>query len=418
MKLFLLIIGCLVAYNSYAAEQAQQIFESYSSSLFQIRLIENSSGEKSSIGSGFLISSDGLIATNYHVVSGFAQHPDKYHVEYVDHLGGKGKLSLIRVDVINDLALLKLKDHSIQTFFPISKSSPERGQEIYSLGNPHDLGMIVVPGTYNGLKKDSFTDRIHFTGAVNSGMSGGPVVNKEGQVVGVNVASGGNQLGFLVPHGKLLTLLQGVDGQQQGVKEQIAEQLIARQKRLFDTLMAEKWQQKSIGDASIPHIDLPYIRCWGESNSDDPKALIHSVTSSCSLNERVYISRDFQSGKVDMEFTWLSADELNKHRFYRLYQRRISYARAENRVTENDVTEFQCQHDLVVLGQQEAGSVSKSILCSRAYKEYSGLYDVMFISALVEKENRGLISHFTLAGVDKDTALAFSQRFMETISWR
>ena len=64
-------------------------------------------------------------------------------------------------------------------FFEISDTTPTKGEELFSLGNPHDLGMIVVPGTYNGLKKESFNDRIHFTGSVNSGMSGGPVVNAQ-----------------------------------------------------------------------------------------------------------------------------------------------------------------------------------------------------------------------------------------------
>ena len=93
---------------------------------------------------------------------------------------------------------------------------------IYSLGNPHDLGMILVPGTYNGLQKYSFYPRIHFTGAVNAGMSGGPTVDAAGKVVGVNVASAGNQLGFLVPADALQALLQRFlqDGEVADFKQQ------------------------------------------------------------------------------------------------------------------------------------------------------------------------------------------------------
>jgi serine protease Do len=147
-----LILLC-VSTISYATEQAEEIFKQLAPSLYQIRLIDTASGEKSSIGSGFQISSDGLIATNYHVISGYARHPNKYTIEIFDHLGKKAPLTLQSVDVINDLALVKRTTDSEMPFFKIAKSVPHKGEELYSLGNPHDLGMIVVPGTYNGLKK-------------------------------------------------------------------------------------------------------------------------------------------------------------------------------------------------------------------------------------------------------------------------
>ncbi|MGB0948232.1 MAG: S1 family peptidase, partial [Pseudoalteromonas marina] len=178
----LLLIGFSTL--SYAVEQAEEIFKQLAPSLYQIRLIDKASGEKSSIGSGFQISSDGLIATNYHVISGYARHPHKYTIEYIDNQGNKAQLELKSVDVINDLAIVQRQVTNIMPYFEIAQQAPTKGEELYSLGNPHDLGMIVVPGTYNGLKNESFNDRIHFTGSVNSGMSGGPVVNKNTEVVG------------------------------------------------------------------------------------------------------------------------------------------------------------------------------------------------------------------------------------------
>ena len=124
----------------------------------KIKLIDKASGEKSSIGSGFQISSDGIIATNYHVISSYALHPKKYRIEYLDNQGNKGDLSLQSVDVINDLALVRRAPQPNMPFFEISNAAPKKGEKLYSLGNPHDLGMIVVPGTYNGLKKESFNE--------------------------------------------------------------------------------------------------------------------------------------------------------------------------------------------------------------------------------------------------------------------
>ena len=159
------------------------------------------------------------------MISGFANHPTKYRIEYLDHQGNKDELTLQSVDVINDLALVKRSTKVDMPFFKLTQQIPIKGQELFSLGNPHDLGMIVVPGTYNGLKKKSFNDRIHFTGSVNSGMSGGPVVNFQNEVVGINVATSGNQIGFLVPHQKLVTLYKSFQREPpNNIEQQMSEQ--------------------------------------------------------------------------------------------------------------------------------------------------------------------------------------------------
>ena len=173
----------------FAQQTAQNLFSHYQSALYQIRIIELGSGNKSSIGSGFQINDSGVLVTNYHVVSEYVYFPEKYRIEYLAADGTVGELSLVNIDVVNDLALVQVQNDNKSTdFFSLSAHLPEQGSSIYSLGNPHDLGMIVVPGTFNGIKKNSFYQRIHFTGSINPGMSGGPVVNPEGEVVGVNVA--------------------------------------------------------------------------------------------------------------------------------------------------------------------------------------------------------------------------------------
>src|SRR5438046_9463079 len=80
------------------------------------------------------------------------------------------------------------------------------------MGNPLDLGFTITEGIYNGLVEHSYNERIHFTGALNPGMSGGPAVTGEGNVIGVNVATrrGGQLVSFLVPARFAAALLQRV----------------------------------------------------------------------------------------------------------------------------------------------------------------------------------------------------------------
>lgn len=413
---FCLVVLSSVSWNSQAAEQAEQIFKQLAPSLYQIRIIDKASGEKSSIGSGFQITADGLIGTNYHVISSYASHPHKYHIEYLDHLGNKGALSLKRVDVINDLALVKREVETPMEFFPISASTPSKGEELYSLGNPHDLGMIVVPGTYNGLKKESFNDRIHFTGSVNPGMSGGPVVNAESEVVGINVATSGNQIGFLVPHDKLKVLFDSytVDSQET-IEQQIAQQLSQNQEKLISTILASDWEIRQLGEGLIPTVDVPFIRCWGESNADKQDALILAAVANCSLDEDVYISGNFFTGTMEMEFRYMQAKTISDTKFYHLYEQHISRAGPGNKAGKDDVTEYQCHHDLV--SNSSNSLTSKSIFCTRAYKKFPNLYDVLFIAGSVDKNDRALVSHFTIAGVEQDTAMSFTEKFMEAVTW-
>lgn len=402
---------------SNATEQAEAIFKQLAPSLYQIRLIDNASGEKSSIGSGFQITSDGLIATNYHVISGYARHPSKYTIEYLDNKGNKGNLTLESVEVINDLALVKREVSAPMPFFTISKSTPTKGEELFSLGNPHDLGMIVVPGTYNGLKKESFNDRIHFTGSVNSGMSGGPVVNAQTEVVGINVATSGNQIGFLVPHDKLVALFNAYKIEPPtNIEQQMLTQLTNNQAKLMSTLLSHEWQLKQLGQSLIPTIDVPFIRCWGDSNADKADALVLTALANCTLEENTYLSSRFFTGFLEMEFRYMQAKELSDIKFYTLYEQQIKRAGPANKATKDDVTEYQCQHDIIMPSNQ--GMKNKAIFCTRAYKDFTGLFDILYLAASIDKNDQALLSHFTVAGVTQDSATAFTKKFMESVTWK
>ncbi len=417
LLVFILLSSCISS-NSYASEQAEQLFNQLKPSLYQIKLIDKASGEKSSIGSGFQISRDGIIATNYHVISSYALHPKKYRMEYLDNQGNKGGLSLQSVDVINDLALVKRDIDQKMAFFQLSKTTPQKGEELFSLGNPHDLGMIVVPGTYNGLKKESFNERIHFTGSINSGMSGGPVVNKQAQVVGINVATSGNSIGFLVPHDKLVSLYQDfLKAAPESIEEQMAQQLMSNQDKLMTAILNSSWQVRQLGEqGNIPIIDVPFIRCWGDSNADKADVLILTAVANCSLDENTYLSSHFFTGSIEIEFRTMQAKDIGANKFYRLYQQQISHAGAGNRADKENVTEYQCQHDLVMPDNQTINN--KTIFCTRAYKKFPDLFDIIYLAASIDRKKQALVSHFTIAGVSKRNALAFTRQFMESVSWK
>ena len=186
------------------SRDARRIYELSRDKLVQIRTLLRNAGTQASIGSGFFVSADGLIVTNFHVASQLALEPERYRGVYVTMEGQEGEVELLAFDVQRDLAVLRAKGRTaaapVLGFRPADEALAQ-GERIYSLCNPLDIGFAVTEGTYNGLVKRSFYPRIFFGGTLNPGMSGGPAVDDAGRVLGVNVAKrlDGEQVSFLIP---------------------------------------------------------------------------------------------------------------------------------------------------------------------------------------------------------------------------
>jgi serine protease Do len=102
---------------------------------------------QSTVGSGFLVGTGNLVLTNYHVVSQMALDPDVYSGEYVDTDGKTGPVELMAVDVLHDLAVVRVNREGTGFFqVPDHPVRLTQGQYLYSLGNPLDLGFAISEG--------------------------------------------------------------------------------------------------------------------------------------------------------------------------------------------------------------------------------------------------------------------------------
>lgn len=397
------------------ANQAEQVFKEYSPALVQIKSINIESGQKSSIGTGFFINQDGVIITNYHVVSSFVQNPEKYRLEFIDKDDLNYPVAVLAVDVVNDLALLKSQDHP-EIKFNLAKAAPTKGEGLFALGNPHDLGMIVVPGTYNGIKQNSFYQRIHFTGAINPGMSGGPTVNEAGHVVGINVATAGNQIGFLVPVEKLWRLIeryQNTDSNFDLIAD-IRVQLVENQNKLFSHLLNSNWQIGELGTAKVPNNIAKVMPCWGDSNKQKNKVLFTQASANCSLGESVYLSSEHSTGYAQLGFSWIQSNKLSQMQLAQLYEVNLNNRYGSNNAGSDDVSNYHCSESLVENTKQ---AEIKASTCVRAYRKYQGLFDVSYSAVLMGKDNQALIAKYVLQGVTEQTATKFYQKFVEQVAW-
>jgi serine protease Do len=154
-------------------------------------------------GSGVIVSSDGYVLTNDHVVDGATE----VKVTLSDKREMKARV--IGTDAKTDIALLKL-DASNLPFLKLGNSANvEVGDIALAIGNPFGLGQTVTMGIVSALQRgglgiEQYEDFIQTDAAINPGNSGGALVNVEGELIGINTAilsrSGGNQgVGFAVP---------------------------------------------------------------------------------------------------------------------------------------------------------------------------------------------------------------------------
>jgi serine protease Do len=152
-------------------------------------------------GSGFVISADGFVVTNNHVIA----NADKITVSFdqKEQLPAK----LIGTDPRTDLALLKIQTKRTFPFVKFANKKSREGDWVVAVGNPFGLGGTVTAGIVSALSRDIGSgpyDFIQIDAAVNRGNSGGPTFNLKGEVIGVNTAiyspSGGNVgIAFAVP---------------------------------------------------------------------------------------------------------------------------------------------------------------------------------------------------------------------------
>ncbi|MCO7223697.1 serine protease [Pleionea sp. CnH1-48] len=407
---FGVLIGMLAALwpaVAVADEEAQSLFSSFRDRLYQIRTIDNESGSKSSIGSAFAINDKGSLVTNYHVISNAILRPDKYHLEALNSEGKSLPIVIDNIDVINDLARVSFKEPGISKGLKLATAEPQQGEAIYSLGNPRDLGMTVVPGTYNGYTSYSYYDRILFSGSVNPGMSGGPVLNHKGEVVGVNVATSGNQISFLVPLKKLQILLNNERDISLSLATQAYKQLVANQQTLMQSVLDGDWNRLPLGEAKVVGELTDFISCWGDSSVNEMN--IKEVYRRCRNQEYIYIAPAFHTGILEMEFFWYESEAMSSWQFYRILAEGFHSVSAGNVANQEDVTEFECNNNFVTQSKE----VVKVVYCVRAYKQFKGLFDVLYLAMSVSNNNKSLISHYTLAGVEKKFAQSFLQRFMD-----
>lgn len=413
----------LLPIHSYADDTASRLFENNSPLVFQIKVIDRASGNKSTIGSGFKVSPSGVIATNYHVVSDYILETDKYLIEILDHENNSHQSSLISFDIVHDLALLQAEGMNGQSL-ELNVDTLAHGNRIYSMGNPNDLGMTIVEGTYNGLVEASRSNKYLFSGSLNPGMSGGPVFNSDGKVIGVNVSKGGEQISFLVPVRHLVELMS------HGYKPLKADEYNAHavdylyddQDVYYRTLLNADWLMKDFLGYELPDKIHDSLKCWGHSE-DDSDMRYEETHRHCKIEDEIYLKADFYTGSFNFSYASITSGELNTIQFYKLLEKKYLISSFSNSYDKLETTNFVCNTEFIYLGgkSEQHDTPWKVTSCIRAYIDYEGLYDAGLIALYADAsdgEHESLMIRLNASGISRQNITNLHNKFMGKVKWK
>jgi len=160
-----------------------------------ITTVSNSGG---GLGSGFLISSDGLIVTNHHVIKG----AEGLSVKFTQEKELTTNVSIIKTDAVRDIALIKV--NTPVNVAPLAMGDSEQitvGERVVAIGNPKGLSNTVSDGLISAVRNTDGMKQIQISVPISPGSSGGALINMRGEVIGIT-SSGIDQaqnLNFAIP---------------------------------------------------------------------------------------------------------------------------------------------------------------------------------------------------------------------------
>jgi S1-C subfamily serine protease len=171
-------------------------------------VMEDANGQPIALGSGFFVR-ENVIASNFHVIEGASRG-------YAKLIGQKTKYDitgLIGVDTVHDLVLLNVTG-AMSPSLPLADSRQAAvGDEVFAVGNPKGLEGTFSQGIVSSIRDIESETLLQITAPISPGSSGGPVLNSEGKVIGIAVATfnGGQNLNFAIPANYLASLLVAIN---------------------------------------------------------------------------------------------------------------------------------------------------------------------------------------------------------------
>lgn len=375
------------------------------------------SQEKQSVGSGFFISKDGYIVTNFHVISEHFFNPKD--TKLLVRIGANDisplEASLENVDLINDLALLKIKapqtqeknkekitepaaSSAVYQFLEFSTQPLDAGQKVYSLGFPNNWNLTAIEGIANGNMSRKIIPRYLISHSLTGGMSGGPTVDENGVVVGINVAATA-KLSVVIPSPEITRLFETrfkvaltpniEEGQKiKYLRDKTYKDYDAFSEKLIHKI-ADTTLKMKLGNFNLD-LDGDFMECWSAGIDKNniwsgkvaaPESKYDNTVLSCATTDEVFLTEKQKLGGVRFYVSHYQAEQdlvfwKNLENVYNLTTLRNATLLEQSGLK----TSFHCQHENI-----QVGAAQKMHTCVAQLKQNSNLYQALITIGAYKK---------------------------------
>lgn len=383
----------------------------------QIRGFFDKSESSAFHGSGFAVADGRRIVTNYHVVAQAVLYPQQYRLEYLASDGRKGPLHVLAIDVRNDLAVVAADDLELP---PLNLRSeiPGQGERAWAIGFPLNLGLTITEGVANGLVENSIEQRIHYTGAINAGMSGGPALDTRGRVYGVNVSvvTGRQLVGFVVPAKHIPTLVARAKEpldltlSAQQLRQRVTGQVLGYSAEVLEAPPETEGTQIVRGYV-LPTQISKHVEC-STVDEPSPHVRVRVETVSCWIPARIRAQPGVNVAGLSIQHRILQSEGLKPLQF----ERQVNLLAEAPRRTGASVyvAPFACSDALVSLD----GFDARISTCVRQYRLLAGLYDFDVTVVGIDNTQQALLSRLALQGVGFDSGKRIMERYLGALQWK
>ena len=422
MQKFLMLLTCglfLMPPISAAKEKTPSIFETVNRTLrakhitkkvkdriWKVKISTGVDNPGGSHGTGFVVDKNGYLVTNYHVISAALYGMNKIKKIFI-YRGGKNiPAAVVGIDIINDLALLKV-DKKFEDHFRLSKRKMAQGARIFSYGFPHDLALTVIEGTYN-MEGSGIFPKINMSAPMNSGMSGGPILDIAGNLIGVNVSiyRESNSVSFGVPiKFSVENLLKGI-GKEKDIRlnsdllyEKVGEQLLYSQQIAYDSQYSFVYSKEyRVGPWTITK-KASNDKCYVVNHKHLRDFVQHDGVT-CNLQPIAFVENKIRTISGSVSFNVRSSEKISKYSLFDRYGSNVNegdYFNARRSYLGSDPKYVLSTREICSDGfyKNKHDVVFKYILCASGYVRYKKLYHGRLKAITMHPESDPLIVQIT-----------------------
>lgn len=370
---------------------------------------------KVSHASGFVAGKRNWVVTNAHTVDPSIVRPEEYQVKIVGATGQRLSSRVIAMDIANDLALLETGLPLKAEPLTLAEQIPPPSETVYAMGSTSADRYSATPGQIQGIDPGTNGQALRFHGVIRPGMSGGPVLNAQGQVVGVNrsALSSRPEQGFLVALGPLRQLLDRASAapytNHTAMQEDLGRQQRAMAAKLVSDMVNPFSKMQSLGPFRVHTI---YPDCSG-TRLAEPEERFKVYRISCSIDWRANEKYAFGIPALLMRHYWVSNTNFHAVETSLAVNHLLEILRSANAESTEVAKAWECRRSRV---KNRHGLLLDLHACRRSLDTQPGIYDHRLRAAAQVRGADALVSMLDIQGSDTQNAMKMAETWLDGLN--